>query len=171
MLFHRVSCCLLPFGLKGVVASRQPLVMFFAMIVSSQAGMAVLCLCTFAMGVLTGWLVARRPASPSRPGQDPSQTSGTSMPDSTSEIGTPAAGSHMLRRRVRAQNRQYHIKPGSASATCRHTSLAVTATNQWSWAVRCPDCQLRLSVWWLTGEDHRNMSQADMLNIAKDIVQ
>ena len=140
--------------------------------------------CTFIVGVLTGWLAARQfgpTASLARPEEQTNQTTETSsshsqpmettMPDNSRQVGTPAAGSQMQRRRrMLAENRQYHIRPGSTSSSCRHAGLAVSATNQCSWAVRCSDCQLRLSVWWKTGEDHNSMSHIDLLNIAKDIV-
>ena len=146
--------------------------------------LVAMAVCTFLFGMLTGWLAGRQlapTASPSRPEEQTNQTTETSsphsqpiettMPDNSSQIGTPAAGSQMQRRRrMLAENRQYHIRPGSTNPSCRHAGLAISATNQCSWAVRCSDCQLRLSVWWKTGEDHNSMSHIDLLNIAKDIV-
>ena len=176
-MFH-IESYMFPLWFEAILAPsqrdciQQGSALFFAMVLCiSQAVAAVSVLLTFSVGVLAGWLAAQHSLAPARRGDTTSQNE---MPDTTSQTTMPEASRQTTLPQARQprglhRGREYQIKKMADSPSCRHTGLGLSASNQWAWAVRCPGCSLKLSIWWKNSQD-KSLSETELLSIAKEIV-
>ena len=165
---------------------------------SSETASAASLLITFLVGALVGWLAASHqlraargrmhaelqatsqptnqtsPAATSRDMPETELLARQTSPAATTEAmpepeGDEAAGMRRRQSIDQALRRRWRINDQPQRPGCWHAYLQRTATNDHTWSVHCPDCQLRMSVWFHSQRDH-DLTKESQVEISKELL-